>query len=212
MSSSSEKRKLDDIVDDEEKKDSSPSDATTKRSKKGSVRGAPLTLNVQSENEDNAVTLLVENFSITPPQANIVLKACRRLQPEDPAVFVSFRDAERVHQALSLPGPGRPCQPGNNANASFNALKTWVESKLPTGNQTKALLISGGENAVAFGNLSQAEFNAIFPTITHLPDNFAWVAAVRAQRLSCGCVLSMTGTGVGVATVAKLPSTVFFDD
>jgi hypothetical protein len=213
MSSSRNKKREPDTsnITEDEEKEASPSDTTKKRSKTG-VRGIPLTLNVQSENEANSITLLVDNFAISHHQAKIVLKACRMLQPEDPAIFVSFRDAPHIHQALSLPGPGRPCQPGNDAIESFNALKTWVQSKLPTGNQTKALLISGGASAVAFGNLSQAEYNAVIPTLIHHPNDFTWAAGIRTQGLSCGAMLCMTGTGVGVATVAKLPSTIFFDD
>jgi hypothetical protein len=206
------KRESHSTISDEEKKDSTPSDARTKRIRKDRRRGYSLTLNVQSDNEDNAVALLVDNFPITAPQARIVVEVSRMLEPEDPAIFISFQAADRIHNALSVAGPGRPCQPGANPAASFNALKAWVEGKLPQARSTKAQLISGGQTAVAFGNLSQDESSEICNDITHLPDDFTWVAEIRRLRLSCGGALVMTGSGVGTATVAKLPSTVFFDD
>ena len=206
------KRTLDEFRE-EEKKISSPRDNAFKDSKQRTCpRGRPLVLNVREENETEARTLLVNNFGVSENEAKIILATCRLLEPEDPAMFVSFRDAARVHEALSLPGPGKPCPAGADADASFRALKDWVDSLLPTDRDSKAVLISGGANAVAFGNLAQAEYNEILPVITHHPDDFTWVAAVRAARLSCGKVLTMTGTGVEAATIANLPSTIFFDD
>ena len=175
--------------------------------------GESILLDTHLENEAEAVAIIMENFVRSEEEAKLVWKASHRLQPDDPALFVSFGDANRIHQALLTPGPGNPCPLGIDARASYDALKQWVTDKLPTGDRTAAVLMSGIEaNAVAFGNLSQAEFNALATQITFLPDDFAWVAAIRANRLSCGSVLQMTGTGVGEATVAKLASTIFFDD
>ena len=79
--------------------------------------------------------------------------------------------------------PDRPCPPGADANASYDALKQWVMDKIPTGARTAAVLVSGAANAVAFGNLSQAEFNEISTQITFHPNNFAWVAAIPGKRI-----------------------------
>lgn len=196
---------------EEEKKESSPK-KHSKTSKIVRQPGESILLDTWEENETEAIAILMENFVRSKEEAKMVLKVCRRVKPDDPALFVTFGDADRIHQALSQPGPGRPCPPGADANASYDALKQWVMDKIPTGARTGAVLVSGAANAVAFGNLSQAEFNVISTQITFHPNNFAWVAAIRANGLSCGLVLQVTGTGVGAATVAKLASTIFFDD
>lgn len=196
------------MVDAEKKKDTSPSES--RRAKK--EKGSPLTIHWLEGEGEAAVVLLAEHFSIPEAHATIVVQACRRLLPENSAIFASYASADRIHQALSLPGPGRPCEPGVDAEASFQNLKAWFRSKLPVGEGTKAKLISAGENGDAFSNLSQDEFLQVSPQITFQPEDFAWLVAVRSHRFSCGGVLVMTGTGVGQATIGKYPSTFFFDE
>ena len=160
-----------------------------KQAKLSGSRGNPFCWMRGRKTRRKQLQSLWKTLSVPREEANMVLKVCQRLKPDDPALFVTFGDVHRIHQALSQPGPGRPCPPGADANASYDALKQWVMDKIPTGARTAAVLVSGAANAVAFGNLSEAEFNEISTQITFLPNNFAWVAAIRANGLSCGLVL-----------------------
>lgn len=67
-------------------------------------------------------------------------------------------------------------------------LKAWVNGLLPTGISNKATIVSAGTNGDAFSNLSVDEFNVVSAQITHHPNDFTWVAAIRkANFVVRGC-------------------------
>lgn len=105
-------RKRDAADFEEEKKTPSPSAQKTSNNKcRTTEKGAPLTLDVVQD-EAKAVKIVANRFGIPIEHAEAVITECRKLLPDDPAVFVCYQTADRIHQALTIPGPGRPCRPG----------------------------------------------------------------------------------------------------
>ena len=87
-------------------------------------------MNVQEDSGTNAISLLVENLPAFCAQARNRFESMPNASTLRSTILISFWDPERIHQALSLPGPGRPCQPGAIAVKSFGALRAWIEGQV----------------------------------------------------------------------------------
>ncbi|KAL7580665.1 hypothetical protein ACA910_002178 [Epithemia clementina (nom. ined.)] len=207
--------------EEEQKSSSSPPDRpcseeeNESESVKPGGKGAPLTLDVVHD-EESAIQFVSERFGLCTEHSRAVIQeCCRKLRPDDFAMFFCYRDADRIHQALSLNHPAgpRPCAPGTTADESKENLQAWVRGLMPTGNGTKSTLVLAGPNGDVIRNLTIHEYNTILPQVTFHPADFSWVAAIRVAGLSCGKVLTMTGSGVlGEVSMGKLASTIFFDE
>jgi hypothetical protein len=178
-------------------------------------------IDIHWDNEEEAIAELQYNFGLSKEYSTALLKLGQSLKKDDPGVFLTFGSGVEVRQALlsqRMAGPGqppiviqgRPGDPGANGNEALQNVKTWVRQQLP--HDKEDLIEEVGDRAFAIGNLTQDQYNDLTLTLgfTVNPGS-VWGLANAVSGNSLGGILGVTGTGVGTATFAKLPSNGFCD-
>lgn len=154
-------------------------------------------------------------FGLTGEESKATLDLAKNLQPDDPALLITFKPGPQVRAALQIGGAAvavdRPCPPGANGGVALQNIKDWVTS-LVDGDETPATVTEVGESGLALGNLDQNQYAQIVMSLSFNPDPHpnAWAAGVLGAGQSIGAVVSVVGSGVGSATVGPVPSIVFF--
>jgi len=170
-----------------------------------------------NDDEDAAVSAVAAKFPILDnEQARGAVKLAQTLQKDDPGIFISLRDGAHIRAQLRRNGAdgttnGRPCDAGNNGGQALQNLKNYICKLVPAPKQQSIRRV--GQHGIGIGNLTQDEFNALqlslsFSQTLPLP---SWVGMMAMQGHSLGGILSVTGTGVGQATMSKSPSNVLSD-
>ena len=133
--------------------------------------------------------------------------------------MITFQTGAAVRRALTsrmaagqpVVTVGRPCNPGNNGNDALQNIKDWAKACLAAVKQHKEEM-AAGEHALAFGNLTQDEYNALALvfSFTQGPAR-TWGVANVVSNNSLGAIIGVTGAGVGTAIFTKLASVGFQD-
>lgn len=163
------------------------------------------------DDNPNAVQEVAAVFGLTKELSELAVKLAKSLKVDDPGMFVTFRNGSTVRRYLQSNADGRPCDPGRNGTEALQNLRDWVAEQVPA--NKRQFILHCGECGMGMGNLTQDEFNQLqlalsFTTI--IPPS-PWVANMLTAGHSIGGVLSVTGTGVGQATMSKSPSIIFHD-
>mmetsp|Transcript_18018 Transcript_18018/g.34395 ORF Transcript_18018/g.34395 Transcript_18018/m.34395 type:complete len:211 (+) Transcript_18018:99-731(+) len=162
-------------------------------------------------NDVDAVDKVSSFFGLTPKNAQLAVDLAKSLKVDDPGIFVTFRDGTSIRANLRRNGDGKPCAAGANGGQALQNLKDWLTSLVPQGKQQ--FIKHSGANGIGIGNLTQDEFTELQSALsftTPVPPS-SWVLSMFSGGHSLGGVLSVTGTGVGQATMSKSPSTIFSD-
>lgn len=161
----------------------------------------------------DAVKKICHAFAISQANAEAVVELAKGLQPEDPAILISFNSGQEIRSALQSTLAGhaaatnRPCLPGRNGNEALQNLKNWVISLLPGTNETR---VETTDRGLAIGSLTHREYNSLTMTLSFTkPPAREWGIANAANNRSLGGLVGVTGTGIGSAAVAVLPSNGF---
>jgi hypothetical protein len=168
------------------------------------------------EDEKAAVLTVGENFGMAEDHSAALVALAKTLKVDDPAIFITFRSGPDIRRALTSRmtpnGPivvhGRPCDPGANGDTALLNIKDWVCDQFPEGKEA----LSVNDYAYAIGNLTQDEYNDLAVTLSFCKDPARiWGFANGVNNNSLGGIVGVTGTGVGQATLAVLPSIGFCD-
>ena len=108
-------------------------------------------------------------------------------------------------------GDGKPFAAGADRQQALQNAKNWLTSLVPQAKQQH--FKHSGITGMGIGNLTQDEFTELLSALSFtspVPPS-AWVLSMFSGGHSLGGILSVTGTGVGEATMSKSPSIVFSD-
>lgn len=171
-----------------------------------------LSIKTRVTDKAEALPKIAENFGLTEEEADAVFDLARDLNPDDPAIFLTFKPGAHIRSKLQLGGKavlGRPCAPGHNGATALLNMKTWVTSLV---NGPPATVTMVGENAIALGNLDQDTYGELVMSLsfTPHPNPNQWAGLVLATGSGIGNGVCVVGSGVGTATVSPMPSIVFF--
>jgi hypothetical protein len=148
----------------------SPDFPGKRKEKMRNVQNVSITFTTKVADRSHQVPRIDANFNLNTEQANAVFDLARDLDPEDPAILITFREAALVRAGLQLGGAdgvaNRPCDPGPDDATALQNMKDWVIGLLPAAPTT---VTSVGENGLALANLTHNQCSTIALALSFTP-------------------------------------------